>query len=187
LCGISRASIVNPLACSRPGEMAEKLQSQHLLGGAAVLLIWQQQGDLSVVVVPAAEERQTLDVIPVQVGEQDGPAKRLATQQGGDPADSRSGIEDESWRRIVMGDGDTGGMTAVADEVRTGCGRRPADTAKLQPHRLRVATLFSLVYSGQTSVDSRAIRYRNGMIGGSGLTMRFWVHRPEIARAVVPL
>jgi hypothetical protein len=27
LCGISRASIVNPLACSGPGEMAEKLQS----------------------------------------------------------------------------------------------------------------------------------------------------------------
>jgi hypothetical protein len=120
-----------------------------LLGGRAVLLVRQQQGDLSVVVVPAAEERQTLDVIPVQVGEQDGPVKRLAAQQCRDSADSRSGIEDERWRRIVMGDGDTGGMTAVADEVRTGRGRRPADTAQLQPHRLSVATLFSSVYSGR--------------------------------------
>jgi hypothetical protein len=172
LCRISRASIVKPATCSRPGEMAWKLQRPRSCPGeigkcggdiarlstcsapCAVLLVRQQDSGLSVVMVPAAEERQALDVVPVQVSEQDGPGKRLAVQQPGDPADSRSGVENDRRRRIIMGDGDTGGVTAVADEVRARRGRRPADTAKVQPHGLSVATLLSLIDSGQTSVDS---------------------------------
>jgi hypothetical protein len=76
---------------------------QLLFGARAVLLVRQQQGDLSVVMVPAAEERQALDVVPVQVSEQDGPGKRLTVQQPRDPADSRSGVENDRRRRIVNG------------------------------------------------------------------------------------
>ena len=132
--------------------------AEHLFGARAVLLVRQQDSDLSVVIVPAAEERQALDVVPVQVSEQDGPGKRLAVQQPGDPADSRSGVENERRRRIIMGDGNTGGVTAVTDEIRARRGRRPADTAKVQPHGLSVATLLSLVDSGQKLAESGVIK-----------------------------
>jgi hypothetical protein len=115
--------------------------AEYLLGAAAVLLVGQQHGDLSVVMVTAAEERQALDVVPVQVSEQDRPGERLAVQQPGHPADSRSGVEDKRRRRVVMSDGDAGGVTAVAHEVQASRGRRTPGTAEIQPHLLMVATL----------------------------------------------
>ena len=81
-------------------------------------------------------------MVPVQVSEEDGPGKRLAIQQRGDPADTRSGVENDCRRRIVMGDGNAGGVPAVADEARARRGSRPADTAEMQPHGLGVVTLF---------------------------------------------
>jgi hypothetical protein len=115
--------------------------AEHLLGAGAVLLVRHQQGDPSVVMVSAAEERQTLDVVPVHVGEEDGPGKRVAVQQSGDSANARPGVEDERRRRIVIGDGQAGGVPAVADEVRAGHGRRPADPAQVQSHGPSVATV----------------------------------------------
>jgi hypothetical protein len=106
--------------------------AQHPFGVSAALLVRQQQGDLSVVTVRAAEERQALDVVPVQVSEEDGPGKRLAVQQRDDPADARSGVENDCRRRIVMGDGYAGGVPAVAEEVRARRGSRPADNAEMR-------------------------------------------------------
>ena len=55
-------------------------------------------------VVAALEERQTLNVVPVQVGQEDGAGERPLVEQGRNPADAGSRIEQERrWRLARCG------------------------------------------------------------------------------------
>ena len=76
-----------------------------------------------------------MDVVPVQVGEQDGAREGVASQQSGDLAQAGAGVEDERRRgRAVVGERHARGVAAVANEFRARRWGRAADTAQVYAH-----------------------------------------------------
>ena len=100
--GVGRQHVERPVPAQVPGTDGEQRRrhhpGQHALGIGAVLLRREPQRDLGVGVVPALEERQPLNVVPVQMRQEDGAGERPPFQQSRNPADAGSGIEQEGGR-----------------------------------------------------------------------------------------
>ena len=99
---------------------------QQCLGVAAVVLGRQQQVNPRVVTITGPEEGQPLDVIPVQMGQEDGAVERLVAEEPAQSPDPRAGIEQEGRRMratgVVEGQRDAGRVTAEPGVVETRCG-----------------------------------------------------------------
>ena len=84
---------------------------------------------------PLREERQPLDVVPVQVGQQHGAAERFVAEELGHPPQARAGVEEQRGtaprRRLVVGQRDAGGVAAEADVLGTRGRCRPTGPAEV--------------------------------------------------------
>ena len=81
---------------------------------------------MSIVVIAGTEERQPLDVIPVQVRQQDRAVEKPRAKQCVTERIPGAGVEDQSGRgRVVVGYRHAGGMPAVAQKVGAGRGVEP--------------------------------------------------------------
>ncbi len=83
--GVRGQDIEGPVPAQVPRPDGEERwrhhSGQHALGVRPVLLGGKAQGDLRVGVVAALEERQPLDVVPVQMGQEDAPFERAADRE----------------------------------------------------------------------------------------------------------
>ena len=68
--------------------------------------------------VAGGEEREPLSVVPVEVSEQDRPIERFLAEQLARAADTRTGFEDQRRSPGIVAEHDTGGVPAVAVELR---------------------------------------------------------------------
>ncbi len=119
---------------------------QHAFGIRTVLLRGKPQRDLRVGVVTTPEERQPLNVVPVQVGQEDAAFERLPFQQGRDLSEPGAGVEQQRGLGRARGRGvlverecDARCVAAVVDELGPGSRSRSASTAEMDPHPLSIA------------------------------------------------
>lgn len=86
-------------------------------------LVREDQPYLRIVAIAAAEERQALKMVPVQVGQQDRAPEWLSVQCQRDVAGTGAGVQQQrGCRRAVGGDGHARGVTADPDELGAGGG-----------------------------------------------------------------
>ena len=109
-------------------------RAQHAGRRAAVLLRRRIDDEFAFLAQQRGEERQTLDVIPVQVAQQTGAAKRRALGPR-QPEVAQSGAEVEQQRVLAVdGDRHTGRVPAVSSELVTLARRRPAHSVERHLH-----------------------------------------------------
>src|SRR5438477_3455332 len=99
-----------------------------------------------------------MGVIPVQVTEEDRAAKRPAVQQWAQPLQAGAGIEDKPGGLPVLRQRYAGGISAVANELRTGRRCGTPDPADEQSHRA------SLRFFPTTAFG----KFRQGLFGNPG-------------------
>lgn len=61
-------------------------------------------------------------MVPVQVAKKYGAAKRTVLEQGAQGPYTGPGVDDKAWRVPIVGNGHTGGVTAVTGKFITGGG-----------------------------------------------------------------
>src|SRR5271156_4585162 len=123
---------------------------QDLLGLAPVLLVGEKQGHTGVVTIPSTEERETLVVVPMEVGEQDRADEWSPVEELGDLSDPGAGVEEEGRRAIsVEGQRQARGMAAIADELHSGSRGRSSDAAEVDSHTSVPAGVFASMPLGQ--------------------------------------
>ena len=95
---------------------------------------------------PLSKNGQPLHVVPVQMGQQDGAGEGPSLQEGGDPTEAGSRIEQQGGRRragrghVDVGrERHAGRVAAVANEFGSGGRCRSASTAEMDPHPISIA------------------------------------------------
>lgn len=90
--------------------------------------------DAGVGSVTGSEERQPVDVIPMEMRKQDGAVERQAVEHLGEASEAAARIEDERGSGIATCDGHARCVPAVAHLIGPGHDARAADAMELQPH-----------------------------------------------------
>jgi hypothetical protein len=158
--GVGRQHIERPVPTQVPwadGEERGRHHSgQHALGVRPVFLRREPQGDLGVGMVAALEERQPLNVVPVQMGQEDCPVERLPVEKArpvGAPvpaSSSRVGtVVPGAESSAVERERHAGGVTAVANELGPGAGVDPRVPQKWTRTRSVSRLVFAAVPFGE--------------------------------------
>src|SRR5688572_9760943 len=97
-------------------------------------LLGKEQACARVRSVAGSEERKPVRVIPMQVAEEDRAAERRAVEDTREIAQTRSRIENQRRRAVIVSDCDAGGVSSHVVEVRPYGGCRPACTTDPDAH-----------------------------------------------------
>ena len=110
---------------------------------------------LGIVAIGGREERQPLDVVPVEVGEQDRPAERRVAELAREALEPGARVEHERRPIVARRDRDARRVTADARELGAGNRCRPAYAAERHPHRSRLRRAHGFSSRRCPSLSSR--------------------------------
>jgi hypothetical protein len=126
--GLGGQCVEVPVPAEAPGVDGKKRGRDHprqyAFGVSGAFLGRKEDGDVGIRVVAALKERQTLHVVPMEMGEQNGASERALVPESRYLADASSGVEEQGRSgagRLIVGvsrKSETRGMTPVTVEFR---------------------------------------------------------------------